>query len=144
MDEQGKQPLEIGINEAVFELSRADAARLLFMAVPDYLQNSQLEAPDEVSDLIRGALKGIFATIGNKLLFAIYGQNAPRLERKQDRLPVMWKAMTDWIILTMAKHTIELQAVEITEGRYRIIGVVADSVYTEPARVDTEQETAEV
>lgn len=128
--------IEFKINEATFHVTEEDVAMLIFAAVPEFMRNANVAAPSETLDLIRGAVKSMMALAGNKLLFEIYGAQAPKLARKQDSLPVMWRGMSDWIIAQVKNRRIEIQAIDIgsdNEAHYRIVALLANPLQSENA-----------
>lgn len=126
-DEAGTTMITLNINDTPFDIDERDLALAFAALVPDFLKNASIAAPDDMSDLIRGGMKSTFALVGNKMLFQIYGAHAPVIPKKADKLPYMWGAMSDWLIMQLLSRDIRMQAIETDPGRYRIVGITAPS-----------------
>lgn len=148
-DGSGQPPLgyiAIEINEAKFLFTEQDFRDIVLAVVPAFFQDSSMEAPDHVSDLIRGGLKSVAVmptgfgkpNVLNTLLFAVYGANAPVLNKKQDKLPVIWQAIADFVVAKAKSSRIVINAEELSDGVYKVLSVVTYPLFGGTARVHSE------
>lgn len=116
----------VRINEAQFLFTPIQLGSMMFSAIPPYMLDSKMEPPDPMSDLIRQTIKGLAAVMLNRVLFNVYGAAAPRIDKRADKLPVIWRALLDWVIGKAIQTQVVIYASETsTEGIYDVIQAYA-------------------
>lgn len=120
------QMVQINLNDTPIMIRQSDLRQIISFAIPPYMVDSKLDAPDGASDLIRGAIKTAAGLTLNKLLFQVYGARAPKVPKRADKLPYVWAAITDFLIGKLTKYqvTVYVQANEDT-GAYTVVGTAA-------------------
>jgi hypothetical protein len=145
--------VRIIINEQVtLEMRNEDMYDFLMQVIPAFFRDSSVEAPDPVSDLIRGSLKSLAVmptgygkpNLLKSLLFSIYGADAPVFNKRDDKLPIIWRALADFAIKNMEKNRVAIFTETAAPGVERVIRITAKPIHTGAASADAPKEPAEL
>lgn len=128
--------IKIYINDTAFLLEERDMGEIIQNVIPPYLKDNRLPAPDPISDIIRSGIKSV-ATVGlKKLLFNVYGAKAPKVDKREDKLPVVWRTLIDFMTQKLTSNEVRIYAQETDEGDYRVFKYTTFPVSTTPAGSD--------
>ena len=123
-----QQPLEritIYLNDTPIHIAINDLREIIGFAIPPYMRDSKMEAPDVASDIIRSGIKTAAALTLNKLLFEVYGANAPKVGKREDKLPYVFAAITDFLIKKLIERQVVVYVEEQASGAYQVVGSAA-------------------
>lgn len=123
--DDGNRQIQFHLNDTVFQISQADLREVMGYAIPPYMRDSKMEAPDATSDLIRGAVKTAASLSLNKLLFQVYGANAPKVAKRADKLPFVWNAIIDFLLKKLQQYQVQIYVQENQQGAYQVVGSTA-------------------
>lgn len=123
--DDGNRQIQFQLNGTTFQITQADLREVMGYAIPPYMRDSKMEAPDATSDLIRGAVKTAASLSLNKLLFQVYGANAPKVEKRADKLPYVWNAIIDFLLSKLQQYQVQIYVEENQQGAYQVVGSTA-------------------
>lgn len=144
--------IEVIVNDDTRFLLHEEFLRGMLKAfVPAFFMDSNAPAPDEISDIIRNALKGLAVVptgmgkpnVFQTLMFTVYGATAPKIEKRADKLPYMWKAVIDHVVAKTSDRRLIIEVQERGEGTYVIVAINADAVHRPSETENTPVENGE-
>lgn len=115
------------INGTEFQIEEKTLGYAIAAAIPDFVRSENVPAPNDLADIIRTALVGASPLFMNELLFYIYGANAPKLQPRADKLPVLCVAFIDMVLGALKRYRVDVNAEEIDalKGIFRIKSYIA-------------------
>jgi hypothetical protein len=108
------------INDLEFEIADQQLGDVMFDAIPEFMKNTRVAAPDPTSDLIRSSIKSAWALAGNKIWYSIYGTKQTG-DKRADKLPLIWQCLITFLLRQMHAREIQLYAEGTDQGLYRIV-----------------------
>lgn len=127
--------VKILVNEATFEFTIQQLQQALVDAIPDFCKHEDIEAPTELADMVRTMVVGGASMFMNNLLFFVYGERAPKIPLRADKLPYLTMAVVDIVIGALLNYEVQIHAEEVPDrdGVFRVTSYTAQPLPARPA-----------
>lgn len=127
--------VKILINDATFEFTIQQLQQALVAAIPDFCKHENIEAPNELTDMIRTMVVSGASMFMNNLMFFVYGERAPKIPLRADKLPYLTMAVVDIVIGALLNYEVQIHAEEVPDrdGVFRVTSYTAQPLPARPA-----------